>query len=450
MTISVLQDRQVSNGGTSVSSIALAFSSNLTAGSALHGLGTHVGSDSPTIAYTDNNSNTWGSGTLDLANDTVGGIKTFHQTSQNLNSGACTVTITFTGTPPSFASIWIREIGGAASTGNPSGHNGVFSSSTTSQAISATNTSNPALISVLSCNSNTQEVPSLDASLTASSANPGWNFGGGISSTVAGHKRITTTASQTVTNTQASADALVSVMAIFLEAGGGGGLTLALTGQAATFTAGTLPPSNSKPLLGQAGTSAAGTLVPSTSKALLGSSGTFSLGTLIPSTTIGLTGASSTFTAGVVTVAGSGNVTVALIGQASAFAQGALGVSISVPLLGLGSTSATGTMVMGSSPTLVGASSQFSGGVLTPASSVGLSGSVLSATPGTMLPGMSFSVSGILANFSLGILNPSSTIPLNGISQPTLAGQVAPSGGSSIVTQVASMLLIRRGIKKGR
>lgn len=62
----------------------------------------------------------------------------------------------------------------------------------------------------------------LDATLTPSPLNPGWNFGGGTSSTVAGHKRITSTGSQSITNTQSVADALSTLMAIFDEVAGGG------------------------------------------------------------------------------------------------------------------------------------------------------------------------------------------------------------------------------------
>lgn len=218
MTISVLQDRQFSTGGAQISSLSLAFSSPVTAGSAIHGLGT---SQAATNTFSDNNGNTWPGSILDTVNDTVGGVTVFHNTTQNCNAGSTTVTISFSAAN-SFNCIWIREIGGAKSTGNPDGHNIVFSSSTTSQALSASNTTQPALISALSINSNSQETPVLDGSLTASTANPGWDYATGNNGGVAGHKRITTTGSQSITNTQASADALVTVMAIFLESTGGG------------------------------------------------------------------------------------------------------------------------------------------------------------------------------------------------------------------------------------
>jgi len=218
MTISVLQEKQISPGGAFASSLALAFTSSITAGSAIHAIFQYNGAVQ-TVNFSDNNGNTWPAGTLDNFND-PGNSSTCHQVLNNANAGATTITATITGSSTNFLCLWIKEIGGAATTGSPDGHNGVNSTSTTSQNISATNTSQPALISVLVSNDSTQEVPVLDASLTASSINPGWNYGGATSSTVAGHKRITSTGLQTLTNTQASADSLNAVMAIFLEAGG--------------------------------------------------------------------------------------------------------------------------------------------------------------------------------------------------------------------------------------
>lgn len=215
MSIGVLQERQSSAGAGFVSSVSLAFTSNVTAGSACHAIGAH-GSVTVTETFSDNNSNTWPGGVLDRVQDTVGGLWFYQQSTQNMNAGATTVTTSFSATR-NFPCLWLKEIGGAATTGSPDGHNSVTNASTTSQNLTANNANVPALVSVLSCNANTQEVPSLDGTYTASSANPGWNFGGGISSTIAGHKRVTSGTTQSVTNTQASADALTTLMMVFDE-----------------------------------------------------------------------------------------------------------------------------------------------------------------------------------------------------------------------------------------
>jgi hypothetical protein len=220
LTIGVLQEAQTSAGSPTVGSISIAFGSAITAGSAIHVFGAHGNGSSPTPTFSDNNGNTWPGNALDLVNDTVGGIKLFHQVLQNANAGATTVTLTFTASSSSFPCIWVREIGQATTTGNPDGHNSVTNASTTSQNLTCTSTVQPALISALSCNANTQEVPVKDASFTAGLIGPGWNFGGGTSSTITCHKRVTATGTQSVTNTQALADALTTLMAVFDEVAG--------------------------------------------------------------------------------------------------------------------------------------------------------------------------------------------------------------------------------------
>lgn len=205
-------------------------------------------------------------------------------------------------------------------------------------------------------------------------------------------------------------------------------VTLSLTGQNATFSAGALTPSLSAALAGQGGTFSAGALVPSFSVPLLGSIGTF--------------------TAGNVTVAG--NLTLSLTGQAAAFGIGVFGVIFTIPGLGASATLSSGVLGPGTSPGLAGAAGAFSGGGLIPSSSVVLVGAGFSGTPGSLAPLSQLVALGASATFSQGILNPSLTIPLTGIFQPTAAGTITASGGNQTVTQTGSMLLIRRGFRNKR
>lgn len=219
--ISVLQERQTSGGASGVTSISLAFSSSVTAGSALHAIAGHDGGVGTTYTFSDGG-NTWPPGVLDHVSSAAAGATLLHQVAEAAAAGPTTITLTFD-TGHSFPCLWIREIGDATLAGNPDGHNAVDTESTTSQTISATNANQPALISIVVSNQGgSPTVPTLDASLTEGPASPGWNFGGAFASTtISGSKRITTTGTQSVTNTISPASQLFAVMAIFKEASGG-------------------------------------------------------------------------------------------------------------------------------------------------------------------------------------------------------------------------------------
>ena len=95
----------------------------------------------------------------------------------------------------------------------------------------------------------------------------------------------------------------------------GGDVSVALSGQSVTTSAGTLAPANSVALSGQSVTTSAGTITPSigTDVALTGSAVTTSAGTLGVSTSVALSGSAVTVSAGTLTVE-SPDVTVALSG----------------------------------------------------------------------------------------------------------------------------------------
>jgi hypothetical protein len=147
----------------------------------------------------------------------------------------------------------------------------------------------------------------------------------------------------------------------------GGDVTVALTGQSLTATAGTLTPANAVPLSGSSVTAAAGTLSPSLAVALSGSSLTPSTGTLAPALSVPLSGAALSITAGTLTATGgdAGNVTVALTGQSLTISAGTLTPETSVALSGSGLTAAAGTLAPELAVALAGAALSVVAGTLT-------------------------------------------------------------------------------------
>lgn len=107
----------------------------------------------------------------------------------------------------------------------------------------------------------------------------------------------------------------------------GSDVTVALSGQAMTGATGTLAPSTTVPLAGSAAAASAGTLVSGASVSLTGQAGTSATGTLTQSRTIALVGQSGTSQQGNVGVVG--DVTVALTGQSMTMEQGLLSVASS-------------------------------------------------------------------------------------------------------------------------
>jgi len=104
----------------------------------------------------------------------------------------------------------------------------------------------------------------------------------------------------------------------------GSDVTVSLSGQAATFTAGVLAPNTTLALTGGAASFVAGNLLATPTVGLTGQSETFSAGAATPSITAALQGLQASFSAGILGVVG--DVTVALTGQSATFAAGSVGV----------------------------------------------------------------------------------------------------------------------------
>lgn len=212
MTASVLQERN-SRSSVSATSIALAFSSNVTAASAVHAIFAQFQGTGGVkfSAFSDNNGGSYT--TLDNAyNGGSVDFETAHGYALNHAAGATTVTGTTT-TSAAPLHIWIREIGGVATVSALDGHNIASSASTTNQtlSVSATNANQPAFISVLGISEWQQQACTLTG-VTQDVQGASWTYA------VSGHSRITAAGSNSATvNVGSANDSFQIVIAIFDE-----------------------------------------------------------------------------------------------------------------------------------------------------------------------------------------------------------------------------------------
>jgi hypothetical protein len=130
----------------------------------------------------------------------------------------------------------------------------------------------------------------------------------------------------------------------FAEAGGSSDVTVALTGQEATFTQGTIGTARDKALTGQAATLAQGIVVPAPAVAITGQTATFAQGTVgaASDVTVALTGQAATFAQGNMAPAGSVGIT----GGVATFAHGSVGAALSVALTGQQAAFSQGVMTI--------------------------------------------------------------------------------------------------------
>lgn len=182
-------------------------------------------------------------------------------------------------------------------------------------------------------------------------------------------------------------------------------VSVALTGVSATTSTGTLVPSTSRALAGEAATVSPGTLAPASSKALVGEAVTASAGTLAPETSKSLTGAGATASAGTIAP----DISKALTGESATTSTGTLtasvgGSDVSVALTGIAATTSTGTLAPALSKALNGVSSTVSTGTLVPLVEKALTGEAATVSTGTLAPSVSKALTGVSATTSTGTL----------------------------------------------
>lgn len=224
---------------------------------------------------------------------------------------------------------------------------------------------------------------------------------------------------------------------------GGGAPTLALTGYAATGSAGILVPALSLAVAGNGATAAQGTATPSLSKAITGNAVTASAGTPVASISLALTGNAATASVGTV---GIGGTTQALTGNAATASAGTPVAVISLALTGNGATSSVGTATPALSKAITGNAATTAVGTPVAGLSLALSGngatsacgtvevpgvivpssSVATTAAGTVTPGISIALTGNGATASVGSVSPAISLALSGLAGTSSAGIVIP------------------------
>jgi len=184
-------------------------------------------------------------------------------------------------------------------------------------------------------------------------------------------------------------------------------VTVALIGQSATFTAGTLTPNTDTALAGQSSTGTAGTLLPSLAKALSGQTGTFTGGTVTPASAVALAGQTGTLSPGTLTP----SLATALSGQSATGSTGVLTPNIALALNGQTATFTAGLLAPSTNAALSGQSGTFTAGLLTPSTDTALSGISALSSAGTVTPSAGgdvvIALTGVTATFTAGVLTPS-------------------------------------------
>jgi hypothetical protein len=199
--------------------------------------------------------------------------------------------------------------------------------------------------------------------------------------------------------------------------------TAALSGQAATGSAGTLAPATDKSLSGGASTATAGAIVPALSAALSGIEATGAQGSVTASQP--LVGAAATVSTGTLTPVASP----ALAGSSATTSAGTESPQTVVPLSGLQATTATGTLSATAPGTaaLTGQACTASTGTLAPSTSVSLLGSAATAQAGTLVPALSKAVSGNACTTSQGTVSVTLAALPAGAAITATGGGVSPS-----------------------
>lgn len=281
--------------------------------------------------------------------------------------------------------------------------------------------------------------------------------GAGAYKVISGGSGATHSAAWTWTS---NADGVSAVIATFIPAAGGGGdVTVNLTGQSTTASAGTLGVTRDKAITGSAASVSAGSVTASPSVGLSGQTSSTATGTLAPSASVAVSGAAATASAGTLvpavdkaiagsagTVAG-GNIAPqtapALAGAAIIAAAGAVVPGNAVPLSGASATGQQGTVSAGNDVTvaLSGQSITASAGTIAPATNVGINGSAASTTQGTVTPGKTVAASGQSITVAAGAVAPSIVASVSGSAMNSAAGTVTPQAGSAVVVALSGQAL---------
>lgn len=194
-------------------------------------------------------------------------------------------------------------------------------------------------------------------------------------------------------------------------------ITVALTGNAATGAVGTVV--YGVPLTGNAGTGSVGSLVPVT--ATTGNAATGSTGTATPSTTVGITGNSA--------IGAVGNATVAIVpaGVVGTGSAGTATPSTTVGITGVAAIGAVGSIVV--TTALTGNTATGSTGTATPNTTVGITGNSATGSVGSIVV-----TSALIGNSATGTAG--SVTPTNAVTGDTGTGTIGGTTPATTVTPV--------------
>jgi hypothetical protein len=225
MAISIIQSKQTSITGTSTT-IPLAFTSNLTAGSFIYVAACQIDTNAITMTCADSQGNPYTSPLDSIA--VGGGVIAHFATTSASAGGANTVTVTFSVTA-TFRAIFIAEIAGTIGL-DTSGtyHSALLNTSGTAM---SSGTLTPSVANGLAIGaivdgnlSSNTFVPGAGFTDLFPTANTFWNFSQGHSCGDAGFNIYSTTANVPVLFTSSANESLGGcVGALFAPSGGGGG-----------------------------------------------------------------------------------------------------------------------------------------------------------------------------------------------------------------------------------
>jgi len=216
-------------------------------------------------------------------------------------------------------------------------------------------------------------------------------------------------------------------------AGGGGDVSLSITGQLLTANLGALSASVTPSVTGNQTTLQQGTITANVSKTLTGQAISLVQGSVSSDVSTVITGQTVSLAQGSVTDASSGNVTKALSGQSLSVSQGALTASISLALNGQSIVLGGGSVSPAISSALAGQQASVQQGNVSANISAGLTGQAAVISNGTVFQAgsdVTKALTGQQLSIALGVLLEKKTIARP--SSDTTAGAWLPSAGSSL------------------
>jgi hypothetical protein len=173
---------------------------------------------------------------------------------------------------------------------------------------------------------------------------------------------------------------------VFTAGGGGGDVSVSLTGQSSTASPGSVKSAIAQAPSGQAVTASAGAIKSAISVSLTGHAITASAGSLTAAATQALGGQSATFSQGNVTTGN--DVTASLTGQSASFSQGTITASAAQAIAGLAGTFSQGALTAGVAQALSGLAVSGAQGTATPVIAQALSGQQVTLSQGAVsVPG---------------------------------------------------------------